>query len=83
MDDERSQHAPDTMRELPPHVRKFLNGLEPEDIELIGSGMEFARWFQTTRRFTKAVIVFGFTVFGAAVAIGQGWEWIVSKWTTK
>lgn len=78
MADATSAKAP-TFDELPPHVRQFFADLKEEDVGLLRSGMEFARWFKTTGRFGKALVITGFSIFGAAVAAAQGWDYVYDK----
>lgn len=72
-----------TFEELPLHVRKFFTSLKRDDIRLLRGGMEFTRWFRTTGKFTKAVVLGGFSVFAMMVGAAQGWDYVVLKFFTK
>lgn len=73
---------PQQWRELPEHVRKFLTSLEPDDIELVKSGMGFAKWFRTTGRVTKVLVMGGLAIFGGFVALVQAWDYFVGRFFT-
>lgn len=68
-----------TFEELPLHVRQFFTSLKKDDIRLMQSGMEFTRWFRTTGRFTRALVLGGLTLFGTMVATAQGWDYLAAK----
>lgn len=70
-------------KELPQHVREFFADLSKEDLQLLKTGMEFAKWFRTTSKFTRALVMTAFAVFGAAVGAAQGWDYVVAKWFSK
>lgn len=58
-----------------PEVMKFFASLQPDDVPLIKSGMELARWSRTTGRLTRYLFLAALTLFGAI----QGWDWIVTR----
>lgn len=70
---------PEQLRELPPHVRRFLASLDEDDIELLKSQMDFSKWFKTTSRFVKVIVVTGMAIFGGMVALAQGWDYIMAR----
>lgn len=83
MDEARADPPPEQLRELPAHVRAFLAALDPEDVDLLKTQMDFAKWFKTTSRFAKIIVVTGFGIFGAMVAAAQGWDYITSRFFAK
>lgn len=88
MDEQRErQPAADTFREIPEHVRKWLNGLEPEDIQNfrelrdfeLRDLKEFLRWFRTSGRYARQLTLFLMGAFGLYTSIIYLW----GQWTGK
>lgn len=76
---DENARTPDQLRDLPEHVRKFLAGLDSDDIVLLKSGMEFAQWFKTLGKVTRVLVTGALAIFGALVGLTQGWDFIVSR----
>lgn len=74
---------PQRLQELPVYTRQFLASLEEDDVGFLKFVIQFLRWFRTTGKVAKAIVVFGFGLFGSMVALAQGWDYIVSRFFSK
>lgn len=81
-DTEEQVPPPRKLEELPLHVRQFLATLTKNDVKAFAGAMALFRFLATGGRALKWVLVTGASVFGTAVAAGQGWEWVVTKFFT-
>lgn len=80
MDQQRAtEPAPETLREIPAHVRKWLNSIEPEDIVRFNKWSSFIVWFETSGRYTRSLVLFLMSLFGLYTATLFIW----GRWTGK
>lgn len=75
-EDDRAQ----AYRELPPHVRHFLEDLRPEDVASIVEGIALAKAARTMAKFWKWVWLLIVGAFMGAMSIGQSYDWLMRKW---
>lgn len=80
MDEQREhQPAPERLNQLPPHVRKWLNGLEPEDIAQFREFRDFMIWFRTSGRYTRRATMFLMGAFGLYTSVIYFWGKLTGK----
>lgn len=77
MDERRArQPPPKKLDEIPEHVRHWLNTIDEEDIARFRKWNNFIVWFETSSRYTRAVVLFlmaGFGLYTAAMQLLGRW----------
>lgn len=70
MDEQRAQRPPpETLKELPEHVRRWLNGIDEEDISRFERWNAFIVWFETTSLYSRRLVLFLMGAFGLYTSI--------------